>query len=314
MHAKLAAALLQAGQVQEVVDHGQQPLGVVAGIDQEFELLRQQRPHVLLQEQVQHQADARQRRLQLVADRGHHVALHFVQEAEPRHVFQQHRGPQRGRRGIANRQDPRKIGIGLFSLLQNDDFVEAFGHVRALFLQGLGQGLPQGFRRFPDRRRRAGMLRMRQAEEAAGGRIGHLHAALRIDHQDRLGKGVDRRLARPLGADQLGLVRLTIFAELAGHRIEGRSKLPQLVVGSDRHDLVEIAGPDGHGRFRRRADRIDDHANRVGHEKHGQHDAARQPQPYQISEERARRFVSSSTSFMFFSFSRRISPETVLIS
>ena len=75
MHAKLAAALLQAGKVQEVVDHGQQPLGVVAGIDQEFELLGQQRPHVLLQEQVEHEADARQRRLQLVADRGHHVAL-----------------------------------------------------------------------------------------------------------------------------------------------------------------------------------------------------------------------------------------------
>ena len=122
------------------------------------------------------------------------------------------------------------------------------------------------------------LLRLRQAEEAARGRIGHLHAALRIDHQDRLGKGVDRGLARPLGADQLGLVRLTEFAELAGHRIEGRSKLPQLVVGSDRHDLVEIAGPDGHGRFRHRADRINDHPDRVAHEKHGQHDAARQAQ------------------------------------
>ena len=186
--------------------------------------------------------------------------------------------PKRGRRGIANRQDPRQIGMGLLPVLQDDDLVEAFGHVRALFVQGLGQGLPQGLRRLPDRRRRAGMLRVRQAEEAAGGRIGHLHAALRIDHQHRLGKGVDRGLARPLGADQLGLVRLAEFAELAGHRVEGRGKLPQLVVGSDRHDLVEIAGPDGHGRFRRRADRIDDHANRVGHEKHRQHDAARQAQ------------------------------------
>ena len=225
-----------------------------------------------------HQADARQRRLQLVADRGHHVALDFVQQAEPRYVFQQHGSPQRGRRGVADGQDAGKIRKGLFPVLQNDDFIEAFRHVSPLFVQGLGQGLPQGFGRLPDRRPRAGGDQVRQAEEPPRGRIGHLHATIQIDHQDRFRKGIDRRLARPLGADQLRLVRLAIFAELAGHGIESRGKLPELIVGSDWHDLVEIAGPNGHRRLGHRADRMDDHPYRVAHEKYGQHNTARQTQ------------------------------------
>ena len=203
---------------------------------------------------------------------------------------------------------------GCSACCEHDDLVETFGHILALLVQGFGQGLAARPPAAP--RRRA------PSSPCGGGRPKRRRAAglaistlpLRIDHQHRLGKRVDRRLARLLGADQLGLVRLAELAKLTGHGIEGRGQLPQFIVGGDRHNLVEVAGPDGHGRFRRRADRVDDHANRVPHEKNGQHDAARQTQaiPDQRGAGQALRF--SSTSFMFFSFSRRMSPETVLIS
>ena len=99
---------------------------------------------------------------------------------------------------------------------------------------------------------------------------------LRIDHQHRIGKGVDRRLAGLLAPDQLRLVRLAELAELAGHGVEGAGQLPQLVVGGDGHELVEVARPDGHGRFGHGADRMDDRADRAGHQQHGQGDAAGQ--------------------------------------
>ena len=60
---QLGASVLQAGQVEQVVDHHQQPLGIVAGVDQQLELLGGQRPDLLLQQQVQRQPDARQRGL-----------------------------------------------------------------------------------------------------------------------------------------------------------------------------------------------------------------------------------------------------------
>ena len=44
LQVELAPPLLQPRQVQQVVDHRQQPLGVVAGVDQQFQLLGRQRP------------------------------------------------------------------------------------------------------------------------------------------------------------------------------------------------------------------------------------------------------------------------------
>ena len=37
----------------------------------------------------------------------------FVQQAKPRHVLQQHRGAERGRRGIADRQHARQVGMAV---------------------------------------------------------------------------------------------------------------------------------------------------------------------------------------------------------
>ena len=111
------------------------------------------------------------------------------------------------------------------------------------------------------------------AQQAAGRRIGHLHPLPRIDHQHRIGKRVDGRLAGLLRADQLGVMRLAEFAELAGHVVEGTGQLPQFIAGDDGHELVEVARPDGRRRFGHRPDGHENGADRAGQEEDGQGDA-----------------------------------------
>ena len=62
------------------------------------------------------------------------------------------------------------------------------------------------------------------------GRVGHLDAAARIDHQYRIGEGIDGRLAGALGAQQAGGVRLAIVAQLPGHEVERLGKVSDLIV------------------------------------------------------------------------------------
>ena len=195
------APLLQAGQVEQVVDHRQQPFGVVAGVEQQLGLLRRQRADRLLQQQVDHQADAGQRRLQLVADRGHQVALDLVEQAEARHVQQQHGGAERVAVGVGDGQDARQEEVLLAAQRQHDDLVEPVGQVRLLLQQRLLQRAAQRLGRLPGQDDVA-LLARPDAEQALGGRVGHLDGALRVDHQHRVGEGVDGGLAGALGAQQ----------------------------------------------------------------------------------------------------------------
>ena len=64
----------------------------------------------LLQQQVQGQANAGQRRLQLVADRGHQVALDLVEQPKARHVGEDHGGAEGAAKGIADGEDLRQVG------------------------------------------------------------------------------------------------------------------------------------------------------------------------------------------------------------
>ena len=266
-------ALFQPRQVQQVVNHHQQPLGIVAGIHEQFELLRAKRPQRLFQQKVQRKPDARQRRFQLVADRRHQIALHLVEQPKAGNVLQQHRRPDCYALGIADGQDPRQERMSFLSHRQHDGLVEAFGQVLLLVLQNVGQRLSQWFWRLPYQRRLLLRLLRHDPKQATASGIGQLDVLLRVHHQHGIGKGVDRGLAGLLCADQLRLVRLAVIAKLAGHGIEGAGQLPQFILGGDGHELIQIARSDRRGRFGHGADRLQDRADRAGHEEHGQGNA-----------------------------------------
>ena len=92
--------------------------------------------------------------------------------------------------------------------------------------------------------------------------------------------------------------RLAQFAELPGHGVEGRRQLPQFVLRSDGHHLVQVAGPDGRRRFGDRADRVENGGDRAGHQQHRQAHAQHSPRPYHNSVERAARRASASACSM----------------
>ena len=128
---QLPGSFLQPSQVEQIVDHHQNAFGVVAGIDQQFELLRRERADGFLQQQMQREADAGERRLQFVTDGGDEVAFHFVEQAEAGDILQQHRGAQRdsweSRIGtIRGRKESRFLAA-----TQNDRLVEFLRQVFA---------------------------------------------------------------------------------------------------------------------------------------------------------------------------------------
>src|SRR5581483_9786954 len=105
----------------------------------------------LLQEEMQGQADAGQRRLQLVAGGGDQVALDLVEQAEARNVLQQDGRAERLAVGVADRQDARQEVALLGAVAQREGALERVGQVRPLLVQGLAQGGGQGRRRLPRR-------------------------------------------------------------------------------------------------------------------------------------------------------------------
>ena len=96
---------------------------------------------------------------------------------------------------------------------------------------------------------------------------------LPIHHEHRVRKGVDRGLAGLLRPDQLRLVRLPIVAKLVRHRVEGGGQLPQFIFGVDGNKLVQIARAYRRGRLGHGAYRLQDRADRAGHQEHGQGDS-----------------------------------------
>ena len=132
-----------------VFDCPQQALRIVARIHQQLRLLGRQRADRLLQQQMQVEPHARQRRLQFVADRGRQVALDLVQQAEARHVAEHHRRPERIAVGVADGQDLRQVGALLAVEAEVDGLIERLRRKRLLLLQGVGQRLAQRRRRLP---------------------------------------------------------------------------------------------------------------------------------------------------------------------
>ena len=175
---ELTLPLFQPRQVEQVVNHDQQPLGIVAGIHEQFELLGRKRPEVLLQEKMEHKPDARQRRLQFVAHGGHEIALHLVEQAKPGNVLQEHCCTNRRAIRIADWQDARQKEVVVLSQLQHDGLVETLRQVLAAVLQNIRQRLPQLIGRLPNQRRPILRLYRHNPKDAARHRIGQFHVLL----------------------------------------------------------------------------------------------------------------------------------------
>ena len=117
---QLPGGFFQPGQVEQIVDHHQNAFGVIAGIDQQFKLLRRERPGRFLQQQMQCEPDAGERRFQFVTDGGDEIAFHFVEQAKAGDILQQHRGAARDALGIADGRDPRQERAGFLAETQID--------------------------------------------------------------------------------------------------------------------------------------------------------------------------------------------------
>ena len=158
-------AVFQAGEHQEMLDQTQQALGVVARVQQQLRLLGRERADALLQQQVHRQAQAGQRRLQLVAGGGHEVRLKLVEQAEAGYVAEDHGGPERVAVRIADGSDLRQVGPVLAVEAEEEHLVERLRQVGPLFAQRLGQRLAQRLRREPGR---PGVLRPHRASIRRG--------------------------------------------------------------------------------------------------------------------------------------------------
>ncbi len=88
----------------------------------------------------------------------------------------------------------------------------------------LVNGFPKLVRGMPNR---TGPIvgRRRHAEERSRRRIGRFHSSLEIDYQDRIRKGIDRCLRRPLSAHEPGQIGLAITAKLLRHGVERFSQM-----------------------------------------------------------------------------------------
>ncbi len=218
---------------------------------------------------------------ELVAHRGDEVALHLVEQAQPRDVLQHHGGAELFTVRIANRQDARQEGALGRAGAEQERLLEALRQEVTPAGQRVGQWLAQAIGRVPDRAGRVAVVLWDNAEQTAGGRIGHLDEPAGIEDEDRVGKRVDRRLARLLGAQQAIELGAAIIAEPAGHRVERLRQFAELAAGELRHDLIEIARSNAARRPRHGPDRPHDVAHRApgeqAGEQHRQRDAARQP-------------------------------------
>ena len=96
--AQLDASGLDLGDVEEVVDQGAQPVRALGGHLEKALLELRDRPAIAVEHQLDVAAQRRQRRAQLVRDRGHELVLHPVDRPPLRHV--------------ARDDDERAAGVG----------------------------------------------------------------------------------------------------------------------------------------------------------------------------------------------------------
>ena len=144
LEVQLDAALLDPGQVEQVVDHGQDAIGILARRQQQLDLFRRERAHDLFEQEVDGHLHAGQRRLQLVADGRDHVALQPIEQVELGHVQEGDRGADQlvGRR--PDRHDARQEVTFLAAVGERN---RLFERVREVVAPAGQHVVDQGFQR-----------------------------------------------------------------------------------------------------------------------------------------------------------------------
>ncbi len=202
---ELHAALLDPGQVEQVVDHRQDAVGVLPGGQEQLDLLGRQRPDDLLEQQVDGHLDARQRGLQLVADGRDHVALEPVEQVELGDVHQVDGGADQLVLAGADGHDAGEEVPLLAAVDQRDGLLERQRQVVAPAGEDVADQRLERLGRMP---RDGGLRRRDHAQQPARRRVGLLDRAERVDHDDRVRERVDRGLRGLLGAEQPRRARL----------------------------------------------------------------------------------------------------------
>ena len=134
-----------------------------------------------------------------MADGRDHVALELVDQAELRHVLEQHGGAEQPV-VAADRQDAGEEEPLLAVVAEAERMLQARRQVVGAAAEDLGQhGLERG-----GRPTGPSLVRRGHPEEAAGRRVGPLDGAGRVDDHHRVGERVDRRLRRLLRPQQPG--------------------------------------------------------------------------------------------------------------
>ena len=127
--------LLDPGQVEKIVDHPQEPFGVLPGRQEQLDLLGGERTDNLLEQQMDDHLEAGERSLQLVAHGRDHVALELIDQVKLGHVGEDDRGSQQLARIAADPEDPREEIAVLITVTQERCVVECHGQVISLAAQ-----------------------------------------------------------------------------------------------------------------------------------------------------------------------------------
>ena len=116
---------LQLREIEQVVDHSQQPLGILARGEEQFRLLVVERADAFFEQKMQAHAHTGQRRLQLVADRRDEIRLYLIEQAQTRHVLKNDGGAEDVARFIPHPDDARQHENLMVADAENDHALEA---------------------------------------------------------------------------------------------------------------------------------------------------------------------------------------------
>ena len=240
-------ATFQPAKIEQVVDDAQQAVGIVPRGLQQFPLRGRDLAEIRFEQKVDRHAQARQRRFEFMADRADEVVLGIVQESELRDVLQEDGRPAKTGERIAHRENARQKVVVFATDPKGDHPVIARGQIVIARLQNVRERLPE--------RRGESVGKLRLPRQHLRCRIPQFDVASSGDHEDRIRRRGERRLHRPLGAQDLRGGGIPEGPQLGGHGIEGLGELTQLIMRQHRRVAVEGSVAQRHGRSGQDSDR-----------------------------------------------------------
>ena len=116
--------LLDSGEIEKVIDHGQDSFGVLARCQKQLDLLGCERTDHFLEQQVNRHLHAGERGLELVADSRDHVAFESIEQMKLGHVDKGDGGSNQFIVPGADRHDPGQIVALLAAVGQGNGLFE----------------------------------------------------------------------------------------------------------------------------------------------------------------------------------------------